>query len=186
MGELIKTSDSYGIKNKLTTNGSLLTTKKIGQIKNGLAKITLSIDSVDDGINELLGRTGNHKQNILNSIDLVRENDIEVSINSVITRLNLDKIGDVGHSLQEKGVTKWKLLQFTPVRGLAVENQHLYEVSYAQFMRIVSDMRAQFPRMEIIDNSSEYLIGDYRLISPNGYLYNMSSPDDRTSLLELE
>ena len=69
INELIKYASSKGINNKLITNGKLLTKDRIDEIGKHLDSITLSIDSIDNVINEKLGREYNHFETIKAILD---------------------------------------------------------------------------------------------------------------------
>mgnify|MGYP000823966363 FL=1 len=62
--KLLEKSYGYGIKNKIITNGKLLTHDKIDRIYKYVDSITLSIDSVDSDINDNLGRGRKHYDEI--------------------------------------------------------------------------------------------------------------------------
>lgn len=71
--ELLKISHEKGIKNKIITNGKLLTKERIDKIYKYLDSITLSIDSIDDDINYSLGRGKNHFEEIKEILDYIKE-----------------------------------------------------------------------------------------------------------------
>lgn len=83
-----------GIKNKIITNGKLLTKERIDKIYKYLDSITLSIDSIDNEINESLGRGKNHFQEVKNILDYIKfkNYDVKIRINSVICKYNITDI----------------------------------------------------------------------------------------------
>ena len=62
--ELMRIAHEHGIKNKLITNGILLTEEKLSEISKYVDIITLSIDSTNDEINNKLGRGKDHFERI--------------------------------------------------------------------------------------------------------------------------
>ena len=91
--DLLKISYEKGIKNKIITNGKLLTKERIDKIYKYLDSITLSIDSVDDNINDSLGRGKKHFTEIKEILDYIKEKkyDVKIRINSVICKNNINK-----------------------------------------------------------------------------------------------
>ena len=109
---LVKIAKQYGIKNKLITNGSIIAyNEKMRGILDYLDTITLSIDTIDDDINEKMGRGKNHFEEIKTVLDLLKEKNIKIKINTVVNRMNLNHIQGLGEILNNNyKINEWRFL----------------------------------------------------------------------------
>ena len=89
--DLLKIARQNGVKSKLITNGSLIANnEKVREIVDYLDTITLSLDTTRDEINEQMGRGRNHFTEIKKVLDILKNKDIRIKINTVVTKLNID------------------------------------------------------------------------------------------------
>ena len=89
--ELVKLAKEKGLKVKLITNGSVLANNpKMREIYNYLDSITFSIDSCDNEINEKLGRSYKHAENIKTVLENLKGKELNVNINTVVSRVNIE------------------------------------------------------------------------------------------------
>ena len=138
--ELIKIAYNNGIKNKLITNGKLLTENRMKNIFPYLDSITLSIDSIDDNINDKLGRGKDHFTRINSILTYIQNNsiDIKVRINTVINKYNLNAIEDLINYLNNFEIYSWRIFKFMPLREKAALMQKHFEISDEKFIKIKS------------------------------------------------
>jgi MoaA/NifB/PqqE/SkfB family radical SAM enzyme len=87
IGEIIKYLKDFGIVVTLTTNGVLLK-KRLNEIKN-VSYLVVSLDGPEE-INDLVRGEGVFKQ-VIEGVKVVREKNIEVVLNSVISKANIEK-----------------------------------------------------------------------------------------------
>lgn len=147
LDDLLKISNSKGIKNKLITNGKLLTRSRIDKIYKYLDSITLSIDSVNNEINKELGRGEYHFNEIKNILEYITEKNynIKVSINTVICKYNLHDVVSLSNFLNNYNIWSWRIFKFMPLRETALNNQKLFEITLEEYNSVVK---------EIIDNTN--------------------------------
>ena len=132
--ELLKISKENGVKNKLITNGLILSkSKNIEEICNSLDYLTLSIDSIDSNINKQLGRGAEHYNTIKNILDYVNDKKLSININTVICKNNVDKLGDLGKFLNNYKIDTWKFFKFMPIRETAEKNKEIFEIKNTEF-----------------------------------------------------
>lgn len=180
--DLLKMASERGIKCKLITNGSLLASNpKMREIFNYLDSLTLSIDAVDNDINEKLGRGYNHVKDISVVLEALREYDLKVNINTVVNRMNLEDIEELGQYLGKYRINAWRVFKFIPLRETAKLNEKEFEISRAEFKMIkticlcmgTASNISKVEFREEPDMESKYL-----LIMPNGNIMVTENGED--------
>lgn len=135
--ELLEISYNNGIKNKLITNGMLLTIDKLNKIGKYLDSITLSIDSINDEINREIGRGINHFNVIKNILDYVNNLNIKVRINSVACSYNKNSFDNLINFLNNYNIYSWRIFKFMPLRNKAIENKNDFNITMDEYENIV-------------------------------------------------
>jgi cyclic pyranopterin phosphate synthase len=70
----------------LTTNGSLLARKAEALVSAGLKRVTVSLDSVDEGVFQAMNDVGFPVADVLSGIDAAAEAGLSVKVNAVVKR----------------------------------------------------------------------------------------------------
>ncbi len=151
--KLMKIAKENGVKNKLITNGIILSQldeKEKDKIFDKLDEIVLSIDSTNDETNKELGRGEKHYDDVRKILDYAKNKDVKVSINTVINSKNLDEIEELAHFLNNYKIYRWKFFKFMPFRGLAEENKKMFEVDESKVDEIYE--KIQELKLENIEN----------------------------------
>lgn len=168
--DLLKYSYEKGMKNKLITNGKLLTPDRIDKIYKYLDSITLSIDSIDDDINDLLGRGRTHFQEIKKILDYIKlkKYDVKIRINSVVCKTNLNSIDKSISFLNNYDIYSWRVFKFMPLREKAVINKEMFDISMKEYHDIVKNLKEKSNIKNIDTRVEEDMESKYILILANG------------------
>lgn len=139
LDDLLEISYNKGIKNKLITNGRLLTSNRIDKIYKYLDNITLSIDSIDNVTNETIGRGKYHFKEIRNILEYITEKkyDIKISVNTVLCKYNLSDIYSLSNFLNNYNIWSWRIFKFMPLRETALNNQKLFEITFDEYNNVI-------------------------------------------------
>ncbi len=167
---LLECSYKKGIKNKIITNGKLLTKERIDRIYKYLDSITLSIDSVDNNINYFLGRGTNHFREIKDILDYIKEKkyNIKIRINSVVCKNNLNNFNDLIAFLNKYDIYSWRIFKFMPLREKAVINKEQFDVTMDEYSRVVKIIKQQSKIKNIDTRIEDDMEKKYILILANG------------------
>ena len=168
--ELLKISHEKGIKNKIITNGKLLTKERIDKIYKYLDSITLSIDSIDDDINYSLGRGKNHFEEIKEILDYIKEKDYDMKmrINSVVCKNNVNNFEDLTNFLNNYNIYSWRIFKFMPLREKAVINKESFDIPLSIYDKVVSYIKTNSNIENIDTRIEEDMEKKYVLILANG------------------
>lgn len=150
--KLLKISYDYGIKNKLITNGKTFCKENIKMITDYLDSITLSIDSTNEEVNEVLGRGKEHLKKIEFILENLKDSDIKIRINTVANKKNINCFKDLINFLNKYRIYSWRIFRFMPLRETAVKNKDEFEISNEEFDKI----------KEIIESNTKINKVDFR------------------------
>lgn len=168
--DLLKISYEKGIKNKIITNGKLLTKNRIDKIYKYLDSVTLSIDSIDDIVNESLGRGRNHFDEIKEILDYIKEKkyNIKVRINSVVCKVNIKSFDDLTNFLNNYNIYSWRIFKFMPLREQAIINEKKFDISMDEYLKIVENIKEKSNIRNIDTRIINDMENKYILILANG------------------
>lgn len=168
--DLLKISYEKGIKNKIITNGMLLTRTRIDKIYKYLDSITLSIDSVDDEINESIGRGKNHFKEIKEIMDYIKEKkyDVKIRINSVVCKNNISNFGNLIHFLNDYNIYSWRIFKFMPLREKAIIYKDSFDISLTDYDEVIKNIRSNSNIKNIDTRIDKDMETKYVLILANG------------------
>ena len=135
----------------------------------------MSIDSVDPITLLRTGRTtrsGPMSQcDYQRAIDTLRQHDVRVKINTVVTRSNLREC--LSEFIIEARPERWKLLQVLPVKG---QNDHLVGkqvISADEFDRYVQiNRRVEAYGITVVPESNDLMTGSYVMVDPAGRFFD--------------
>lgn len=168
--DLLKISYEKGIKNKIITNGKLLTRERIDKIYKYLDSITLSIDSINNDINDSLGRGRNHFEEIKEILDYIKEKkyDVKIRINSVVCKNNIGDFKGLTNFLNNYDIYSWRIFKFMPLREKAVINKESFDVSLNNYNEVVKYIKLNSKIENIDTRIEEDMEKKYVLILANG------------------
>lgn len=127
--DLIKFATEEGICTSLGTNGTLITKEVAKKLKeSGLKKVVVSIDGNKKTHDKIRGRK--NYQKAMNGLKYLKQNDINVRVNSVIMKSNMDDVIKLAKKMSRKKITIFIRRFISSGRGKELENNMLNKKDY--------------------------------------------------------
>ena len=168
--DIVKKAAANGMHLKLVTNGILLQNKL--ELIPYFDEITFSIDSADTNTNIILGRGANHYHNVNSAIDRIKNSspNTRINVNSVVTKINYSQTIELAQHIKQWNVQQWRIFRFCPLRGAAVRNRDMFEISSFLFRDVCKCIDKLGLSCSVQFRDYEDMENGYLLISPSGKL----------------
>lgn len=127
--DLIRFATEEGICTSLGTNGTLVTKEVAKKLKeSGLKKVVVSIDGNKKTHDKIRGKK--NYQKAMNGLKYLKQNDINVRVNSVIMKSNMDDVIKLAKKMSRKKITIFIRRFILSGRGKHLENNMLNKKDY--------------------------------------------------------
>ena len=169
---LIKKSHEYGIYNEVITNASLLNKDNIYNKLKNVDKINISLDFIDDDLNKEYGIGEDYYKHVKEILPIINKYypNINLQINTVVFRENIDKLNEIYKELKKYKITGWKLIKFFPVRGDALKNKDKLYITNFEYEREASKFFNTKQSFRIYFNDEEKMMMKHYIVLSSGKL----------------
>ena len=168
--KILKMSHDHGFTTTMQTNGSLLNVQNISEIARYADWIGVSLDSGNESTELLLKRgNGKHVETVKRACSLIRNNGLNLKINTTITSLNWNE--SMHKIIEELGPDRWKIFRMLMVEGENDNAEYLRpsDDQFGSFRETHSDIVLRSGERPVFEDSGD-MYGSYLMISPDGMI----------------
>ncbi len=168
--EILKLCRELKIGSVLQSNGVILE-KNLPEILPYIDWLSVSLDGDTAEKNSLM-RSREQFNAIVKVLPLIKKNNINVKLGTVVSKKNYENIEGIGNLIKPY-VTIWKLYQFYPRFNTAAgDNQEQFIIEDYLFREVAEKIKKKFPDMRISTHTvEEFNKSPCLLIDPNGKVY---------------
>lgn len=178
--DIVKYAKGKGVKSKIISNGKILAKEPAKrEIYQYLDSLTLSLDTIDNNLNEEIGRGYDHFENVKTALESLKENPLKVNVNTVVSKMNLEKLEELGNFLKDYDINVWRSFKFIPLRETAKANKHIFEISKMDF-KANKPLFTSFSNIRKIEFREDEDFEKYVLIKPEGNVVMTKNEKDVT------
>lgn len=175
---------AQGLVTSLVTNGSLLTEAKLHQLAPSLDWLTISIDSLNDDTNRVIGRAARgvtlSAADYLAKIRTAQALGIRVKINTVVNQANA--MEDFREFIRAARPRRWKIFQATRIAEENGADFDRWAVSEALFRAFVARHQiVSTGGIVLVPETQADIYGSYAMVGPNGCFFDNSQGTYRYS-----
>lgn len=180
--ELLRHAKLQGMRTTLSTNTILLNEARAHELLPYIDEIGIPIDGSTAEKNRRMRipvnprAKGKHFINVMEALPRVKHlaPDIDITIRTVVSRVNQDDIMDIGRLLHTMPDVwnKWKLYQFTPV-SIGAEHEEEHNMPRELFQTIGKEVCEMWPTSNIKVYASDDRTGQYVFLGPEGSIFGV-------------
>lgn len=176
--DLIQLTKSADLVTCIVTNGSKIDPKWLEKNYNYLDWIALSIDSINPTSNIESGRclqkeTIQDEKYYLKKIELIKQYNIKIKINTVVSKYNLNE--DLSSFIKKANPSRWKLFQALPIEGENSSSKENFIISNDEFDLFKAKHSKVLDDEIFVPESNEEMTSSYLMVDPNGCFFDNTS-----------
>ena len=175
LSDLIKYAKQVGLKTMIVTNGSRLNDEFLAANKDNLDWIAVSIDSIKESTNNVIGRCGpcsnaRRENEYIALIEKIKSYGYRLKINTVVSSANfMENMSPFINKMQPE---RWKVLQTLPVFGQNDGKVEDFLITDEQFQLFIEQNKNLLAGIELVPESCDAITGSYVMIDPLGRLFD--------------
>ncbi len=155
------------------TQGFSIDESTIDEIATYFDWITLPLDAPNNVMQQNVTRNAQHFERTITLIDYIKLNypRLKIKINTLVSHVNYQSVPVLFELLKSKNIQRWKLFNFMPSRGIALQNKNRFYIPENLFDHVCSGLDVDSaPNIEVSFVSYEQFKNAYFYVSTDGYL----------------
>lgn len=173
MMDLIEYTSSRGVMTMIITNGELITKEIATRLKQTLDWLNLPLDGSTSEMSNRMTRKIGHFERTIEHLKNFQNTGVKLKINTVAASINIEDIVNMVPIIKRYKIKRWKIFQFYPVRGAAIDSRQKFELDVKKFEQVreqVNQMIDPQECMVVFENNKE-LDKSYFALTPDGLVY---------------
>jgi MoaA/NifB/PqqE/SkfB family radical SAM enzyme len=174
---LLKYAKSFNLPTIVETTGAFLTQNNFEKLKIcKLNWLSITIDSLNKAKCKEMGRYYLSKSHYKTIWKECKKNNIKLKVNTIVNKITLSSLDEIGTFFLNFPPTVWKLRQFIP-RGLGRKVKTKYEIPKKSYIEKIEDTEKKFPSLKIKYSNIDSYDNSLIIISPNGDIHKVIGED---------
>ena len=180
--EVLKLTKEIGFYCSVATNGLLLTDDKIKEFLPYVDKLNLSLDFLDDDLNEEHSRGRGYLNIFTNLITKVKKikPSILIKVTTIVLKQNYHSLEKFYETLLPLSINIWKIVNYCAIRNSTDDKAKLFKVSDKEFSKVAETYLNRVQNFIVVVEDDKVFQHQY-IISPSGKL--CISKDDKEVVL---
>ncbi len=143
---IIRHGAEMGLRMTMTPSGTpLLTKEKVRRMKDeGLSRLAVSLDGDTREFHDGFRGVEGSFQWTMNCIRWARELNLEVQVNTTVTRFNQDRVRDIAEMLAKEDVVLWSVFFLVPV-GRGIRHDMVSPQKHEEIFHLLCDLNSEMP-----------------------------------------
>lgn len=135
--EIIRYGNEKGLRLVIAVNGTLLDRDKATRLKElGIQRVSMSIDGKDARSHDAFRGVPGSFDAVVKAAGILQEIGLPFQINTTVTRLNVDDLGEICESVKAAGAVAWHVFLLVPVgRGEGLRGEELNAKMYEDVLQ---------------------------------------------------
>ncbi len=180
--EVLKLTKEIGFYCSVATNGLLLTDDKIKEFLPYVDKLNLSLDFLDDDLNEEHSRGRGYLNIFTNLITKVKKikPSVLIKVTTIVLKQNYHSLEKFYETLLPLSINIWKIVNYCAIRNSTDDKAKLFKVSDKEFSKVAETYLNRVQNFIVVVEDDKVFQHQY-IISPSGKL--CISKDDKEVVL---
>ena len=135
--EIIRYGNEKGLRLVIAVNGTLLDKEKALKLKElGIKRVSMSVDGKDRHSHDSFRGVRGSFDAVVNAAEILNNIGLPFQINTTVTRLNVDDLGEIYEFVKAIGAVAWHVFLLVPVgRGEGLRGEELNAKMYEDVLQ---------------------------------------------------
>lgn len=163
---------------QVDTNAKSLKQAHIYSLLKYVNLVGLPLDGGRRESHELMRAAPGHFKIVMEWLHKLSQLSIGIKINTVVSRLNLADVINIGYLLSNYNIAVWSLYQFWPMQD-GLKHNDRFNVDDAAYSNVAARIKTSFPRIEIESATITERSRAYLFVNHNGTVYTVDPQNHR-------
>lgn len=172
---------------QVDSNGLCIKQKYLPTILKTISLLGLPLEGSSPKVHGLMRGDYSHFYVILNLLELFKNQNMNLKINTVVCQQNINDLENIGHLITRYSIKLWSLYEFWALGTRGYKNKNIYEIEHEVFMKKTKSLKEKLNDINIEIGTISSRFDSYFFISQTGLVYtiNNENPNQYIELGEI-